>query len=282
MLTQRIFTAMLLVPATIAGIFFTTPFIFLFILSIIYVICAWEWSGLTAPRDRVIVQVTLVTGLLVSLSWCWQGGASPLQLDSFVIPALIAIAIPWWLIALCMVLTYPKTKSYWQHPLFKSLVGFFVLLPFFYAFYSLCYMPAFFELTDGRWIIFYVIGLIWFTDTGAYFVGSMFGQRKLVVQVSPSKTWAGFFGGLGAAMLLAVSFIYFMEFSQADAFIWFLSSVLSVLASILGDLTESLFKREAGVKDSGKILPGHGGILDRVDSLTAALPVFFLSILLFY
>jgi phosphatidate cytidylyltransferase len=132
----------------------------------------------------------------------------------------------------------------------------------------------------GSWILLFVMGLVWAADSGAYFFGKAFGKHKLAPAVSPGKTIEGMFGGLFTASLLAVAVTWFMDFVPAKMAIVLFCSLLAVLASVLGDLTESMFKREAGIKDSGTLLPGHGGILDRIDSLTAALPVFLLSYLL--
>ena len=133
---------------------------------------------------------------------------------------------------------------------------------------------------DGRFVLFFVMGLVWFADSGAYFAGRLWGKHKLAPAVSPGKTWEGAYRWPSIAMLLAVGFTYILNFDAALTRVWLVSSFITVCASILGDLTESLFKREAGVKDSGTLLPGHGGILDRVDSLTAAIPLFFVCILL--
>ncbi|MGO1794033.1 MAG: phosphatidate cytidylyltransferase, partial [Oceanisphaera sp.] len=111
-------------------------------------------------------------------------------------------------------------------------------------------------------------------DTGAYFAGKAFGKRKLCPNVSPGKTLEGMLGGVVAATVLAVIVTQSVNLAPGHSQVLLIASVVAVLASVLGDLTESMFKREAGLKDSGNILPGHGGIMDRIDSLTAALPVF--------
>jgi len=132
----------------------------------------------------------------------------------------------------------------------------------------------------GSWRLLFVMSLVWVADTGAYFVGRKFGARKLLPAVSPNKTIEGLLGGVGAASLLAIFVTLARDVTFRESLAIVVSSILAVLASVLGDLTESLFKREAGMKDSGSLLPGHGGVMDRIDSLTAALPVFVISYLL--
>ena len=119
--------------------------------------------------------------------------------------------------------------------------------------------------------------LVWAADSGAYFSGRAFGKRKLAPKVSPGKSWEGVVGGLITALVLAFVFIHF----SGDALVgernisgFVILSVATVAISVLGDLTESMFKRESGVKDSSQLIPGHGGVLDRIDSLTAAVPFF--------
>ena len=122
------------------------------------------------------------------------------------------------------------------------------------------------------WLL-YVFVLVWSTDTGAYFTGRAIGKRKLAAKVSPGKTVEGFIGGVCLAILVCMT-VYLTGYFNVSFIKFSCSSLLAILFSVLGDLTESMFKREAGIKDSGNLIPGHGGILDRIDSLTAAVPIF--------
>ncbi|MGL5289813.1 MAG: phosphatidate cytidylyltransferase, partial [Aeromonas sp.] len=182
---------------------------------------------------------------------------------------------------LLLVLRYPHSAKLWKESVWlKSLFGLATLIPFFWAMVAIRGYNFYHDQTMGAWVLLFVMGLVWAADSGAYFFGKAFGKHKLAPAVSPGKTIEGMCGGLFTASLLAIGVTWWMDFVAAKMAIVLFCSLLAVLASVLGDLAESMFKREAGLKDSGTLLPGHGGILDRIDSLTAALPVFLLSYLL--
>jgi len=125
--------------------------------------------------------------------------------------------------------------------------------------------------------VYALLAIIWLADTAAYGVGRRFGRRRLADQISPAKSWEGVAGALGAVALLAVVTGILRGWPWSKTLTWVGVALVTVVASVVGDLTESLYKRRAGVKDSGRCLPGHGGILDRIDSLTAAVPVYWLG-----
>lgn len=126
----------------------------------------------------------------------------------------------------------------------------------------------------GNWLIVAVMVLVWVADIGAYFSGRRFGRRKLAPEVSPGKSWEGLFGGLVASLLVTVGVGLYRDWAPRELVLALLGAAVVVLISVIGDLTESMFKRNAGIKDSSQLLPGHGGVMDRIDSLTAAVPVF--------
>jgi phosphatidate cytidylyltransferase len=137
------------------------------------------------------------------------------------------------------------------------------------------------ELDQGSWLIVYMFLMVWGADTGAYFAGKRFGKRKLMPRVSPAKSWAGVGGASVTVVLVSMFAQQVFGFLQNFSFGIYVLAVVLLFVSIVGDLTESMFKRQCGIKDSGSILPGHGGIMDRIDSLTAAAPVFALCLILF-
>jgi phosphatidate cytidylyltransferase len=127
---------------------------------------------------------------------------------------------------------------------------------------------------EANGLILAVMVLVWVADIGAYFSGRRFGKNKLAPQVSPGKSWEGVYGGLAASLLVTLVVGLSRDWSGSALLIALAGAAVVVLISVVGDLTESMFKRQAGLKDSSNLLPGHGGVLDRIDSLTAAIPVF--------
>ncbi|SEH05941.1 phosphatidate cytidylyltransferase [Candidatus Venteria ishoeyi] len=183
------------------------------------------------------------------------------------------VAAAWWLLALFLVWQYQFSKitqlinARWL----KSLMGFLILLPTWFA------LSHLHQSRGGDWLLFLLV-LIWTADSGAYFAGRRWGKHKLAKRVSPGKTWEGVAGAVVSSLLLTLLWLWWSNLAMPAALWLLLLSVLTVLASILGDLLESLFKRQTGIKDSSQLLPGHGGILDRIDSLTAAAPIFVLGL----
>lgn len=140
-------------------------------------------------------------------------------------------------------------------------------------------ITAMFDLWQlSPWWLMYVFLLVWCADSGAYFVGRKLGRRKMAPNVSPNKSMEGLAGGLATGLLVVIGISVFKLQLSGVALISFVAlSAVTILASVLGDLFESMLKRQAGVKDSGTILPGHGGVLDRIDSLLSATPIFALG-----
>ena len=165
-------------------------------------------------------------------------------------------------------LGYPASSRYWVGLPAKLIIGLLILLPAWQG------LVLFKQWPEANWLILAVMVLVWGADIGAYFSGRRFGKRKLAPQVSPGKSWEGVFGGLLATLLICVGVAIYRDWSFASLLLGLLGTAVVVLISVVGDLTESMFKRQAGVKDSSNLLPGHGGVLDRIDSLTAAIPVF--------
>ncbi len=278
MLKQRIITALVLAPAAILAILFLSVDAFQLVVAVVMGLGAYEWgnmSGLIQRRMKlvftiVISAICVCLSLWVPASQIWQQG----QLHS-VFFWILAIAAMWWAYSLVMVIIYPKASAFWQQShLIRNLFGVFTLVPTYVAIVTL--RSSLFEVDTfyGASLIFYVLGIVWAADVGAFFVGVKFGRTKLRPNVSPGKTYEGFAGGVAASLaIIAFAALHYQVEPKAIS-LHIAIGVVTVAVSALGDLNESMFKRCAGIKDSGKLLPGHGGILDRIDSLTAAFPVF--------
>ncbi len=282
MLKQRILTALLLLPVALLVIFWLPINAFGWVAAVLVALGAWEWAGLAQLEGR-IYQVLLavlafallaLVQLVVPVSNLWEQG-QPAGFYSL----MVLLAGFWWAVAAVLVTQYPEPKRFWQHNRrWRILFGALTLLP---TWTGLMVLRSWHHDTDpmlGAWAILFVLLLVWAADTGAYFAGRSFGKRKLSPKVSPNKSIEGAIGGLVLAMVICGLCIYFRPAGISPTSM-VVASLLTVMASILGDLAESMFKREAGIKDSGTILPGHGGILDRIDSITAAVPVFVLVML---
>jgi phosphatidate cytidylyltransferase len=220
---------------------------------------AWEWSALIPPQNgppRWLLPVVLA----LLMAWWWRSPP-----DAAAARVLLAVATLWWLVAMLWVVLAPGRG----HPVLTALACPLSLAPLWVA-------AAVLRGSDrhGAWIVLLALAIVVAADTGAYFAGRAFGRVKLAPQVSPGKTWEGVIGGLLASALVA--------WAGARWLGWPVQQILPLALtaaglSVVGDLLESKMKRQAGVKDSGHLFPGHGGVLDRIDSLAAGLPVLALG-----
>ena len=271
MLIQRLLAAIVLIPLVIILLFFTQLSIFACIMIAVVTIAAWEWSQflhITNKHSRLMFAFFIA--VLLALLYFMP---IPFELKSKLYNIILSLSIIWWLVALYLVMSYPKTIHYWSNIAVKLFFAFFTLFPFFISVIVLRSIDYQSNCYTGAILLLYIFVLVWATDTGAYFAGRTFGKRKLAPKVSPGKTVEGFIGGVSVALLISL-IVYYSNLFNIKLYVFFISSFFAILASVLGDLTESMFKREAGIKDSGNLIPGHGGILDRIDSLTAAVPIF--------
>ena len=271
MLIQRLLAAIVLIPLVIILLFFTKLSIFASIMIAVGGIAAWEWSQflhITNKHSRLMFAFFIA--VLLALLYFMP---IPFELKSKLYNIILSLSIIWWLVALYLVMSYPKTIHYWSNVAVKLFFAFFTLFPFFISVIALRSIDYQSNCYTGAILLLYIFVLVWATDTGAYFAGRTFGKRKLAPKVSPGKTVEGFIGGVSVALLISL-IVYYSNLFNIKLYVFFISSFFAILASVLGDLTESMFKREAGIKDSGNLIPGHGGILDRIDSLTAAVPIF--------
>lgn len=260
MLRQRVLTALVLAPLALAGLFVLPGVGFALFTGAVVLLGAWEWANL-AGLERPAGRLAYVAGLGALMALAWLSGVT-----QALWPLWIAVA--GWLLSLYWVARYPQASQQWRAPGVRLAMGSWVLLPCWVGFLQL-------RASGIEWLL-YVLLLVWVADIGAYFAGRRFGRRKLAPQVSPGKSWEGVYGGLAATSLLALGFAAWLGLGVGEGS-WLVVATLGVtLVSVLGDLLESMLKRLRGIKDSGSLLPGHGGILDRVDSLTAAVPLFAL------
>lgn len=257
MLRQRVITAIALAAVALLVIFLLPHTAMMVVLGLLVIAGAWEWSafpGFTTHSGRL----AYVAFVALGVGAVWYLSRSGAELD-----AVLYAAILWWFIALIWIVAVPGSVN----GATAGIAGLFVLVPAWLALVKLH--------EHGPKLMLFLLMLVVAADVGAYFSGRRFGRNKLAPRVSPGKTWEGVFGGLLGAAIVAIVGVYWLSVPAAP---FILLSLVAVVASIVGDLTESLFKRHAGVKDSGSLLPGHGGVLDRVDSVTAAAPVFLVGL----
>lgn len=268
MLIQRVMTALLLLPGLLALVWFApTPAVYA-ACSGVGVLIAWEWAtlmGLRARSQRLAFAAAV--GLALAAAW-W----SPLRWAG--LPWLLGLAALWWAFAPVLLAGFPENLQ--RRPLRAPLMGALGLLLILSTILSLARLHG---QPDGALRLLYLLFLVFAADTGAFLAGRALGRRKLAPAISPGKTVEGAAGGLllcAAWALTAGVYVFAVTGSEV---LWLLGlSMLVAVASIVGDLVESMFKRVTGIKDSGTMLPGHGGVLDRVDSLLAAAPVMVLGL----
>lgn len=266
MLKKRILTAIVLVPLLILAIWFLPKLWFAALIGAVIVWAGWEWSALVGWQDRTwrmvysaVLVVTLIVAAYLPVHW------------------VLVIALLAWLWAALAMLRYAVGRNPLglQYPILKALLGLLALAP--------CWL-AVNVIRDSMggpvWLLFGLV-LIWGVDTGAYIAGRLWGKHKLAPRVSPKKTWQGFAGGMMLTLIIAIIVGFMRHASPLHVVLICVLALITAVFAVLGDLVESMLKRQVGIKDSGSGLPGHGGILDRIDSVAAALPVFALGSLVF-
>ena len=268
MLKTRILTALILAPLAIGGIFFLPPLGFALFTGLVIVIGAWEWAnmaGITSIMGRVVYALIMAAVLYAMLE----------------VSASLAlwVALLWWVLCFALIRSYPRGSARWSSPAARSAMGILVLVPAWMGLNHLRIGDFQFGIsTNNLLLILYVFCVAWVADIGAYFAGRAFGKAKLAPRVSPGKSWAGVWGGLVAVGLFALLIGVVAQAARGEVALLILASLVTGGISVVGDLMESMLKRYRDIKDSSQLLPGHGGIMDRIDSLTAAIPVFALII----
>jgi len=254
MLRTRIVTAVISLAVIGLVVFILPPLAAEVVIAVLIACGAWEWSAFLGERMTIRVTYTaLVSACLVVIFMLGSG-----QLEF-----LLLLACAWWLVAFLWIPRFPTSIP----PVVRWLCGFLVLVPLFAALLELYRM--------GRLYLIAALLIVWAADAGAYFAGKQFGRVKLAPMISPGKTWEGVIGGFVLVAVLAVAIGIWQGIGIA-VLLPFCLAVAGI--SVVGDLTVSMFKRTAGVKDSGSLFPGHGGVLDRIDSVASAAPLFVLGL----
>jgi CDP-diglyceride synthetase len=255
MFKHRLMTTLVLVPLVLCCLYLASPLLLLPIMLVVILMMGFEWLQLI-PLVKQGSRIIFLVGIL---------GLSLLSMQ-YLLPWLIVGFVLWGFITV-IVVTYPRTLSWWDNPLIVSGVGL-IVLPLLASVVMHLY-----QCGQGQDWLLYVLCLIWAVDIGAYLIGSRWGRHRLIPQVSPGKTIEGAFGGVVLAALVTV--VGYFYFEPKCVTMWCLLSLVTVLCAMVGDLFISMLKRRSNIKDTGQILPGHGGVLDRLDSVIAALPPFY-------
>lgn len=262
MLKQRILTASLLLPLVFLVLFWVPDTLFSFITVMLVLAAAWEWSRL-AGLSKFLLRIVYIALIALSL---FLATLIPFYY------LLIASAISWF-VALGWLIVYTSQQLQFRQSSFLACSLGLVMLPSCWAALNfLCFIPI------RPWWLLIVLFIIWGADTGAYFIGCRWGKHKLAPFISPGKSIEGVCGAFLSTVIIAFFLLSFLKLNLHQG-IWLISIlILTTISAIIGDLFESMLKRQQGLKDSGALLPGHGGILDRIDSLIAAVPIFALGI----
>jgi len=264
MLKHRLLTAFILGPLVLWGIYALPELYFLLFVLLLVTMGAWEWSAFAGwnHKSSRSIFTALSAALYSSILWF-----NHIEINQ----AVILISLVWWLLCIPLLISFPFKQSHLlQKKLIKAIVGILLLLATLISMVMIRNNPNY-----GSEYILYLIFIIWFADSGAYFAGRSLGKNKLIPNVSPGKTWEGVVGAIVVTFIVSIASLYILDIPSSDSILFIIVTFVTVVYSIVGDLSESMFKRMENIKDSGNILPGHGGILDRIDSMMSAFPIFF-------
>ncbi|HEU4778386.1 MAG TPA: phosphatidate cytidylyltransferase [Steroidobacteraceae bacterium] len=262
MLKERVLTALVLAAVLLGVMLGMPPIATVWLLTVLVLVGAWEWAGFigkSTKGTRAAFTVAIALALVACLYFYTRSTAF--------VSVIVTIAVAWWFIAFLWLCLAPGRVT----PVTAALAGFLSLVPCWLALVHVT-----FSTQSPRWVLF-TLALVWAGDTGAFFAGRWLGRVPLAPRVSPKKTWEGALGGLLASGLVAWACSKWLF--GFDAWPFVMTCVAVAAISIVGDLTESMLKRAAGLKDSGTMFPGHGGMLDRIDSVTAAAPTLVFALI---
>lgn len=258
MFIARLLTSLILVPLVLITIFYAPIWFLGGLLAVILLLAAGEYIHLI-PLDHWALKTVYLIIIIIGLWACGH------LFTHWLMGGLLL-----WVFLCMAIVSFPKSQQYWGYRPIVAVVGLLLLPLFIQSLIHLYYMP------QGKALLVYLLFLIWAADIGAYLAGKQWGKHKLIPQVSPGKSWEGVSGGLILSMSVAIcAYLYFKPIAGGY---WFGLAFCTVILSIFGDLFISILKRRCHLKDTGSLIPGHGGILDRLDSLIAALPLFYLGL----
>ncbi|MDI1351631.1 MAG: phosphatidate cytidylyltransferase [bacterium] len=258
MFMQRLITSLILIPLVLLILFYA-PIWFLAGLVVLVILASTRECWQLIPIKSKPLQIIFSFLVLFSLWGCGE---------LFSYWQLLGLGV--WVLIFIAILTFPNSQRYWGYSVLVATVCC-IVLPLFAQ--SLIHL---YFITQGKSLLLYLLFIVWASDIGAYIAGKRFGSHKLIPRVSPGKSWEGALGGFILAMMIAISgYFYFHPHSSLN---WFVLAGCTVVISIFGDLFISILKRRSNIKDTGSLIPGHGGVLDRLDSLIAALPWFYFGL----
>ncbi len=260
MLNQRLQTACLLLVTLLATLF-GLPIPFFSILIVFFTLAAaFEWatlSGCQTLSTRLLY--TGLTGIILLFSY-----------KTFHQSFFLGAGIAWWFFSIILLFSYPTYSATWNNRIIQLILGWFILIP---ACIALFYIEKY---KNYQTLMIYFLGVVSMTDIGGYVFGKLLGKHTFAPAISPKKTWEGLIGSVFFVLSYTIIIAWFFHYTYTETALLIMCSLLISLFAVLGDLVESMFKRAKGIKDSGTWVPGHGGVLDRMDSLTAAAPIFWL------
>ena len=277
MLKQRIITAISLLIGLTATTTQLSLFNFTLFISLVVVLASWEWGGFIGLKEssaKLTYSLT-IAAMIIGLYFILDISTRDSSVDFVRASILLGLGLLFWILMVFVLAGYPENKSTWNNESKIACMGMLALVP---SWVGLVVLKS---LEEAGLLVLALVILVAAVDIGAYFAGVNFGSRKLAPNLSPKKTWEGVWGGFALCAVISVAMIwaansYFLDLTSAQMVVLFFLAPLTTFFSVIGDLLESMLKRNQNIKDSGRLLPGHGGVLDRIDSLVATAPPFVL------
>lgn len=270
MLNQRLITAICLIAVLLAALFLPWGLFPVFVVLLLG-ISAWEWSTLANLQEQTarIAYVGLIVVLFI-LALIFQD-------DIIGFAFRISTLMFWfWILLIPLLIRFPESKPLFQNTVVTATMGAIILLS---TATGLLWLKS---QENGAWFVLCLFSIVTIADSGAYFAGRSLGRHKLAPEISPGKSLEGMYGGLVTNFMFSITLVFGLNMSPENSFLIVFIVLLTSLFSVEGDLLESAIKRSQGVKDSGTLLPGHGGVLDRIDGVCAATPCFIFCVLFFF